>query len=67
MKELKQYLLKKTRNTLVELYLQKCIESEREKAELQAQIDKLKNDRNFAIDCWTKELLRNNQSVNQSK
>mgnify|MGYP006926076488 CR=1 FL=1 len=42
--QFKKYLLAKNKNTLVELYLQKCFDSEAEKTELVKEIAELKND-----------------------
>ena len=44
--EKKKFLLSKDKNTLVELYLQKCFDTDYEKSQLNKQIEALKRDNN---------------------
>ncbi len=67
-KDFKKYLLSKKRSTLVELYLQKCYDTELEKLELIKEIQELKQDIKMITNNYVSLLILNSeQRANKDK
>lgn len=67
-KDFKKYLLSKKRSTLVELYLQKCYDTELEKLELIKEIQELKHDIKMITNNYVSLLILNSeQRTNKDK
>ena len=65
--EFKNYLMKQTKQTLVELYLQKCFDSNVEKTNLIKEVARAKNDLNVIVDKYVGLLLKNNKEQRKNE